>query len=73
MWANTSFLTPWSRVFSATCSAAWRRPAPLRSDGFVAWRSAHMPSEPARELTQVLDAIVGAQHVDFAVPYSTPE
>src|SRR2546426_11069349 len=28
----------------------------LRPDGFVAWRSAHMPAEPARELTQVLDA-----------------
>jgi hypothetical protein len=26
-----------------------------------------------RELTQVLDPIVGAQHVDFAVTHSTPE
>jgi hypothetical protein len=32
-----------------------------------------MPAEPVSELTQVLDATVGAQHVDFAVPYSTPE
>jgi hypothetical protein len=32
-----------------------------------------MPAEPARELTQVLDAIVGSQHVDFAVPHSMPE
>jgi len=44
-----------------------------RSDGFVAWRSTHLPAEPARELTQVLDPIVGAQHVDFAVTHSTPE
>jgi hypothetical protein len=42
-------------------------------DGFVAWRSAHMPAEPARELTEVLDAIVGARHVDFGVTHSTPE
>jgi hypothetical protein len=32
-----------------------------------------MPAEPARELTQVLDPIVGTQHVDFAVTHSTPE
>jgi hypothetical protein len=44
----------------------------MRPDGFV---TGEAPVRPAstRELTQVLDAIVGAQHVDFAVTHSTAE